>query len=113
VTREPILEETERRWGQADFCDELLRDDAPSMAADERFRRWYATRLRLGSSPGAARALMEPTLMLLGRAAGLAAARPRRRRRRAQAARRGVAVRDVDVDALQRSLLDRGQVLSL
>jgi hypothetical protein len=47
---------------------------------------------------------MEPTLMLLGQAAGLAAA---------QAARRAVAVQDVDVDALQRSLRDQGQVLSL
>ena len=47
---------------------------------------------------------MEPTLMLLGHAAGLAAA---------QAARRDVAVQDVDVPALQRALLDEGQVLSL
>jgi len=47
---------------------------------------------------------MEPTLMLLGHAAGVAAA---------QAARRGVAVQDVDVDALQRALLDAGQVLAL
>ncbi len=47
---------------------------------------------------------MEPTLMLLGHAAGLAAA---------QAARRGVAVQDVDVDALQRDLRDGGQVLAL
>ncbi|HWE10355.1 MAG TPA: FAD-dependent oxidoreductase [Solirubrobacteraceae bacterium] len=47
---------------------------------------------------------MEPTLMLLGEAAGLAAA---------QAARRCIAVQDIDVDALQRSLRDRGQVLSL
>jgi hypothetical protein len=46
---------------------------------------------------------MEPTLMLLGSAAGLAAA---------QAARRGVAVQDVDVAVLQESLLDLGQVLS-
>ena len=46
---------------------------------------------------------MEPTLMMLGHAAGLAAA---------QAARQGVAVQDVDVEALQRSLLDRGAVLS-
>jgi len=42
--------------------------------------------------------------MLLGHAAGLAAA---------QAARRGVDVQDVDVADLQRSLLDQGQVLSL
>jgi FAD dependent oxidoreductase len=47
---------------------------------------------------------MEPTLMVLGHAAGAAAA---------QAARRGVAVQDVDVPELQRSLLDQGQVLSL
>jgi hypothetical protein len=46
---------------------------------------------------------MEPTLMLLGHAAGLAAA---------QAARRGVAVQDVDVDALQRALVQGGQFLS-
>jgi hypothetical protein len=45
---------------------------------------------------------MEPTLMLLGHAAGHAAA---------QAARRGVAVQDVDVLALQAELVRRGQVL--
>jgi FAD dependent oxidoreductase len=47
---------------------------------------------------------MEPTLMLLGHAAGVAAA---------QAARRDVAVQDVDVTALQRDLRDAGQVLAL
>ena len=47
---------------------------------------------------------MEPTWMLLGHAAGLAAA---------QAARRGIAVQDVDVDRLQQQLRDQGQVLSL
>jgi hypothetical protein len=47
---------------------------------------------------------MEPTLMLLGHAAGVAAA---------QAARRGVAVQDVDVPALQEALRQEGQVLSL
>jgi len=47
---------------------------------------------------------MEPTWMMLGHAAGLAAA---------QAARRGVAVQDVDVEQLQRQLRDEGQVLSL
>jgi hypothetical protein len=46
---------------------------------------------------------MEPTLMLLGHAAGLAAA---------QAAGRGVAVQDVDIEALQDSLRDAGQVLA-
>jgi hypothetical protein len=47
---------------------------------------------------------MEPTLMLLGHAAGCAAA---------LAARSGVAVQDVAVDELQRALLDAGQVLTL
>jgi hypothetical protein len=45
---------------------------------------------------------MEPTLMLLGHACGHAAA---------QAARRGVAVQDVDVRELQDALRERGQVL--
>jgi class 3 adenylate cyclase len=48
------LEEIERRWGTPDYCDELLENDAPSMLDDEVFRRWYATRLRLSASPGAA-----------------------------------------------------------
>jgi hypothetical protein len=51
-----------------------------------------------------ASARMEPTLMLLGHVAGIAAA---------QAARRGVAVQDVDVEELQESLREGGQVLSL
>jgi hypothetical protein len=46
---------------------------------------------------------MEPTLMLLGHAAGAAAA---------QAALRDAAVQDVDVDALQASLRDADQVLA-
>jgi len=46
---------------------------------------------------------MEPTLMLLGQAAGTAAA---------QAARRGVAVQDVDVARLQDDLRDAGAVLA-
>lgn len=46
---------------------------------------------------------MKPTLMLLGQAAGVAAA---------QAARRDVAVQDVDVGALQDDLRDAGQVLA-
>jgi FAD-dependent oxidoreductase family protein len=49
-------------------------------------------------------ARMEPTLMLLGHAAGHAAA---------QAARRGIPVQDVDVPALQEALRQEGQVLSL
>jgi class 3 adenylate cyclase len=48
------LEEIERRWGEPDYCDELLENDAPSKLQDEAFRRWYATRLRLSASPAAA-----------------------------------------------------------
>ena len=47
---------------------------------------------------------MEPTLMLLGHAAGIAAA---------QASRRGIAVQDVDVAAVQEALRQEGQVLSV
>jgi FAD dependent oxidoreductase len=47
---------------------------------------------------------MEPTLMLLGHAVGLAAA---------QAMRREVPVEDVDVTELQQSLREQGQVLAL
>jgi beta-N-acetylglucosaminidase-like protein/FAD-dependent oxidoreductase family protein len=46
----------------------------------------------------------EERWMMLGHAAGAAAAR---------AARRGVAVQDVDVDWLQADLRDQGQVLAL
>ena len=46
---------------------------------------------------------MEPTLMVLGEACGVAAA---------QAARRGVAVQDVDVGELQETLRSRGAVLA-
>jgi pimeloyl-ACP methyl ester carboxylesterase len=53
------LEEVERRWGTPDYCDELLREDAPSLVDDEDFRRWYATRLRLGASPAAAVVLLK------------------------------------------------------
>jgi pimeloyl-ACP methyl ester carboxylesterase len=53
------LEEVERRWGTPDYCDELLREDAPSLAGDADFGRWYATRLRLGASPAAAVVLLK------------------------------------------------------
>ena len=46
----------ETRWGTPEYCDEQLRVDGPSRADDDEFRRWYATRLRLGASPSAASA---------------------------------------------------------
>ncbi len=59
ATPEQLLEEMARRWGTPEYCDELLRTDAPSKADDADFRRWYATRLRLGASPTAAVTLMK------------------------------------------------------
>jgi class 3 adenylate cyclase len=53
------LDEMATRWGTPEYCDELLRTDAPSKADDADFRRWYATRLRLGASPAAAVTLMK------------------------------------------------------
>jgi catechol 2,3-dioxygenase-like lactoylglutathione lyase family enzyme len=48
------IAEIEERWGDPDYCDELLENDAPSKLGDDEFRRWYATRLRLSASPRAA-----------------------------------------------------------
>jgi pimeloyl-ACP methyl ester carboxylesterase len=59
LTREDFdrwVADIETRWGTAEYCDEQLAADAPSRAGDEAFRRWYATRLRLGASPSAAAA---------------------------------------------------------
>jgi pimeloyl-ACP methyl ester carboxylesterase len=52
------LTDVERRWGTPEYCQEQLRDDAPSKVGDAEFERWYGTRLRLGASPGAAAALI-------------------------------------------------------
>ena len=56
--REREIEEAGKRWGTPEYSDALLREDAPSMADDDEFRRWYASRLRLGASPAAAVTLM-------------------------------------------------------
>lgn len=45
------------QWGTQEFCDELLGDIAPSLAADWDERTWFANWLRLGASPAAAYAL--------------------------------------------------------
>jgi class 3 adenylate cyclase len=58
AAREREIDEAERRWGTPEYGDALVRNDAPSMAHDEEFRRRYAARLRLGASPAAAAALM-------------------------------------------------------
>ena len=51
--RRKVIEAIPEQWGQGAYVDLL----APSMAGDERFRRWWARLERLGASPGAAMAL--------------------------------------------------------
>ncbi|MEQ1643231.1 MAG: alpha/beta fold hydrolase, partial [Pyrinomonadaceae bacterium] len=51
--RNGFFELMQRDWGKAVGIEER----APSMAADEDFREWWATYLRMGASPGAAVAL--------------------------------------------------------
>lgn len=48
------LESVEREWGQPRRI-ELF---APTLANDERFRKWFATYLRVSASPGAAAAVL-------------------------------------------------------
>ena len=55
-----FVDATEREWGGP----AKLEAWAPSVASDERFRRWWAQFLRLGASPGAARAVLEMTLQI-------------------------------------------------
>lgn len=51
------LAELRDRWGTQQFCDELLAQIAPSLAADENERVWFANWLRVGATPSAAYAL--------------------------------------------------------
>jgi class 3 adenylate cyclase/pimeloyl-ACP methyl ester carboxylesterase len=44
-------------WGTQEWCDELLRQGAPSMADRDEAREWFANRLRVGASPAVAYAL--------------------------------------------------------
>lgn len=54
-----ILAAYEQRWGSEDFGVRLL---APSLAHDERFRRWHAQACRFAGTPGSARAWFEMTM---------------------------------------------------
>src|SRR5215203_5947118 len=51
--REAFFEQMRRDWGKPVGIEER----APSLAADEEFRNWWAEYLRMGASPGAAVAL--------------------------------------------------------
>jgi class 3 adenylate cyclase/pimeloyl-ACP methyl ester carboxylesterase len=58
--RERVLGEIAKlrdRWGTQEYCDELLSQIAPSLAADEDERSWFANWLRVGATPAAAYAL--------------------------------------------------------
>jgi pimeloyl-ACP methyl ester carboxylesterase len=52
------VEEAAERWGRPDYCDEVLRKTAPSVAGDEQFRAWWGSYMRLGASPASAAALL-------------------------------------------------------
>jgi len=51
------LADLRERWGTREFCDELLREAAPSLYADPEGREWFANMLRVGASPSVAYAL--------------------------------------------------------
>ena len=52
-----MLPSLRERWGTQEFCDELLAQIAPSLAANEEDRLWFANWLRVSASPAAAYAL--------------------------------------------------------
>jgi class 3 adenylate cyclase/pimeloyl-ACP methyl ester carboxylesterase len=52
-----VLADLRDRWGTKTFSDELLADIAPSLAANQDDRAWFANWLRVGASPSAAYAL--------------------------------------------------------
>jgi class 3 adenylate cyclase len=51
------LADLRENWGTQEWCDELLREGCPSLAASEEHRRWFANWLRVGASPAVAYAL--------------------------------------------------------
>jgi len=51
------LLELRERWGTQEWSDELLRISAPTLAASEESREWFANWLRVGASPSIAYAL--------------------------------------------------------
>jgi class 3 adenylate cyclase/pimeloyl-ACP methyl ester carboxylesterase len=54
---ERALPETRERWGTQEFSDEMLAENAPSLAGNAEDRAWFANWLRVGASPAAAYAL--------------------------------------------------------
>jgi class 3 adenylate cyclase/pimeloyl-ACP methyl ester carboxylesterase len=54
---EEELRELREQWGTQEWCDELLRQIAPTLAESEEDREWFANWLRVGASPSVAHAL--------------------------------------------------------
>ena len=54
---EEELRQLREQWGTQDWCDELLRQLAPTLAESEEDREWFANWLRVGASPSVAYAL--------------------------------------------------------
>jgi class 3 adenylate cyclase/pimeloyl-ACP methyl ester carboxylesterase len=54
---EEELQELRDQWGVQTWTDELLRQLAPTLAADQESREWFANWLRVGASPSVAYAL--------------------------------------------------------
>jgi class 3 adenylate cyclase len=54
---EKELRELRERWGTQEWCDELLRQLAPTLAERDEDREWFANWLRVGASPSVAHAL--------------------------------------------------------
>jgi class 3 adenylate cyclase/pimeloyl-ACP methyl ester carboxylesterase len=54
---EAELRELREHWGTQEWCDELLRQLAPTLAASDDDREWFANWLRVGASPSVAHAL--------------------------------------------------------
>lgn len=59
ITEEYLREQAELRqgWGMREWCDQLFKVYAPSLASSEDQRRWFANYLRVGASPSVAYAL--------------------------------------------------------
>jgi class 3 adenylate cyclase/pimeloyl-ACP methyl ester carboxylesterase len=54
---EDELLELREKWGTQEWCDQLLRTGAPSLAESAENREWFANWLRVGASPSVAYAL--------------------------------------------------------
>jgi class 3 adenylate cyclase len=54
IESEEELRRLREGWGTQEWCDELLADICPTLAATEEGRRWFANEIRTGASPAMA-----------------------------------------------------------